>query len=174
MFLLRHGQSTFNAAESADGRDPQIPDPPLTPLGRAQVAAAAERLADRGIVRLISSPYTRALQTAAIVAERLGLPVQVTSLVGERRLFSCDIGSKAHDLKQAWPALDFACLGGDTVEWWKPFPEGHESMMARIRTFENESYAWDHRDRTLIVSHWYYINGATGADPINAEIVRWD
>ncbi len=174
MFLLRHGQSTYNAAETALGRDPQIPDPPLTPLGRAQVAAAAERLAGIGIVRVISSPYTRALQTASIVAERLGLSIQVTPLVGERRLFSCDMGAPAPSLKQAWPALDFSCLGDDNAEWWKPFPEGHESMMARIRTFENESYAWDHRDRTLIVSHWYYINGATGADPANAEIVRWD
>ena len=45
MILLRHGQSEFNRAFGATGRDPGIPDAPLTPLGETQAAAAAEALA---------------------------------------------------------------------------------------------------------------------------------
>lgn len=174
MFLIRHGQSTYNAAQSLLGRDPQIPDPPLTPLGQAQVARAAEKLAGMGIKTLRSSPYTRALQTAQIIAERLSLPIVLEPLAGERRLYSCDVGSPVSVLQTQFPEVDFSTMSSASHEWWKPFPESHERLMARISALETESYAWEDRDRALIVSHWFFINGATGADPDNAEIVRWD
>ena len=68
MILLRHGQSEFNLHFTATRRDPGIIDPRLTPLGHDQARQAAEALAGQGIRRIIVSPYTRALQTAAPVA----------------------------------------------------------------------------------------------------------
>ena len=53
-------------------------------LGRQQAAAAAETLAGERIGRIICSPYTRALQTAAPLARRLGRPGIVTPTVRER------------------------------------------------------------------------------------------
>lgn len=38
VYLIRHGQSTFNAAYERDGVDPMLFDAPLTKLGRRQVA----------------------------------------------------------------------------------------------------------------------------------------
>jgi len=38
VYLIRHGQSTFNAAYERDGVDPMLFDAPLTELGRRQVA----------------------------------------------------------------------------------------------------------------------------------------
>jgi broad specificity phosphatase PhoE len=48
MILLRHGQSEFNLHFTATKRDPGIVDAPLTDLGHAQAAAAAEELAASG------------------------------------------------------------------------------------------------------------------------------
>jgi broad specificity phosphatase PhoE len=45
MILLRHGQSEFNLHFTATKRDPGIPDPKLTGLGRDQAQRAAEALA---------------------------------------------------------------------------------------------------------------------------------
>ena len=88
MILLRHGQSEFNLHYSATKRDPGIEDPRLTPLGHEQAEHAAEALANAGVRRIIASPYTRALQTAAPLARRLadaiarieGTPVPVGDL----------------------------------------------------------------------------------------------
>lgn len=83
IFWVRHGQSTWNVLDRLQGHELS---PPLTELGRAQAVAAAETLADRGIVRLLSSPAVRALETAKIIATRLGLEVEVEPLLLEKGL----------------------------------------------------------------------------------------
>ena len=80
---VRHGQSTWNVIDRMQGHELS---PPLTDLGREQAAAAAASLADRGVVRLLSSPATRALETAEIIGERLGLEVEVEPLLLEKGL----------------------------------------------------------------------------------------
>ena len=77
MILVRHGQSHFNVHFSATRKDPGIVDPGLTEEGERQAQAAAEDLSERGIERIIASPYWRTLHTAEIIAERLGLPVSI-------------------------------------------------------------------------------------------------
>lgn len=67
---LRHGQSTWNAAERLQYGDPT---PPLTELGRAQARAAAGALGGTTFRTVISSPARRAVQTARIVSPALGL-----------------------------------------------------------------------------------------------------
>ena len=78
LYLIRHGQSTNNAL--ADERE-RVCDPPLTELGWRQSERLAEHLADGrrgyGITRLYTSPMWRALQTAKLVGQALGLPVEV-------------------------------------------------------------------------------------------------
>src|SRR4051794_16415355 len=103
MLLIRHAQSEFNAAFSVTRVDPGIPDPKLTVQGREQAAAAAETLRGTGIKRLISSPYRRALETATIIADVLGLDVTIEALVRERAAFHCDIGTCPGDLRSLFP-----------------------------------------------------------------------
>ena len=50
---------------------------PLSELGRRRAEALAERLANSGIDRIISSPLERAQETARILASRLPQPVEV-------------------------------------------------------------------------------------------------
>ena len=80
---MRHGQSTWNVLDRLQGHELS---PPLTDLGREQAQEAAEALADRGVVRLLSSPATRALETAEIIAAHLGLEVEVEPLLLEKGL----------------------------------------------------------------------------------------
>lgn len=83
IFWVRHGQSTWNAIDRMQGHELS---PPLTDLGRAQSVQAAEALVDRGVVHLLSSPATRALETAAVIGERLGLDVVTEPLLLEKGL----------------------------------------------------------------------------------------
>ena len=171
MILLRHGQSEFNLHFTATKRDPGIPDPKLTELGRRQAVAAAEALAAEPIRRIIASPYTRALETAAPIAERLGIPVIVTPTVRERYAFSCDIGTPRTELALRWPAL-----GLDHLEevWWPPIEEPDHQIEARAALFRAEMAALpDWRD-TLVVSHWGFILAMTGQRLMNGEWLRCD
>ena len=172
MILLRHGQSAFNLAFTMTRRDPGIPDPHLTPLGQAQADAAAEALAGHGITRIIASPYTRALQTAAPVARRLGLPILVNPVVRERYAFSCDIGSHRPVLEQAWPGIDFGGIGEDA--WWPAIEEPEAQIIGRARLFRAEMAALpDWRD-TLVVSHWGFILCVTGQSMANGQWIGCD
>ena len=83
IFWVRHGQSTWNAIDRMQGHELS---PPLTDLGRAQSAQAADALVGRGVVHLLSSPATRALETAAVIGERLGLDVVIEPLLLEKGL----------------------------------------------------------------------------------------
>ncbi len=67
LYLIRHGQSTNNRG------DTRVADPPLTELAEEQARRAGESLRNEGITRLYCSPMLRALQTAIIIGDSLGL-----------------------------------------------------------------------------------------------------
>ncbi|MCY3563242.1 MAG: NUDIX hydrolase [Acidimicrobiia bacterium] len=78
LFLVRH---------AAAGSRQRWTEPdharPLTPKGRRQSHALAERLAGEGIERLVSSPYVRCVQTLEPLSEVLGIPVEEHPALGE-------------------------------------------------------------------------------------------
>jgi len=69
-YLVRHGQTEWNALGRIQGRS----DIPLNEVGRAQAQEAAEALEMSGLQAIYSSPLSRALDTASIMAAHLGLP----------------------------------------------------------------------------------------------------
>jgi broad specificity phosphatase PhoE len=76
VFLLRHGEPDWSP-----GGGLSVNDPALTPYGRAQARAAAERLVGQRIDAIYVSPYRRARETAEPLAERSGIePVVVEGL----------------------------------------------------------------------------------------------
>ncbi len=81
LVLIRHGQSHNNAIWAATGRSlGRLPDPPLTDVGRAQAKQLAQAVGagDLGVQPTIvyASLMTRAIQTAAPLADVLDLPIQ--------------------------------------------------------------------------------------------------
>ncbi len=171
MILLRHGQSEFNLHFTATRRDPGIADPRLTPQGQAQAEQAAIALADIGIERIIASPYTRALQTAAPLAAKLGIPVQINPIVRERYAFVCDVGSPRTELQKNWPTHDFSVI--DEV-WWPSGDEPEELVVARAAHFRAEMRASADWSRTVVVSHWGFIMSLTGVSVQNGQWLRFD
>ena len=150
--------------------DAAIPDPALTATGRAQAGLAADQLREHGITRLIASPYRRTLETAVIIAERLGLDIEVDPLVRERCAFSCDQGSPASVLAGLWPDLDFSGL--DEL-WWGRRIESQASIEGRSRTFAAAMARRADWPSVAVVSHWGFIRASTGRSLGNAELVRW-
>jgi 2,3-bisphosphoglycerate-dependent phosphoglycerate mutase len=75
LYLIRHGQSTNNAA--AENPQTRVYDPPLTDLGRRQADNLAGYLRGAGITHLYCSPMYRALQTTAPAAAALGMKAEI-------------------------------------------------------------------------------------------------
>lgn len=82
LVLLRHGQTEWNAGSRMQG---QI-DTDLTDLGRAQAVAAAEVLAKRQPLMIVSSDLRRAFDTAMALGERSDLPVEIDIRLRETHL----------------------------------------------------------------------------------------
>jgi broad specificity phosphatase PhoE len=176
MLLVRHGQSEFNAAFTLTRVDPGIPDPELTPTGRRQAEAAAAALATHGVTRLVASPYTRTLQTASIIAEALGLPIEIDPRVRERAAFHCDIGSPPSQLARRFPALDFTHLGDP---WWHDHltldrAETEAELGLRAAAFRRDMAAREDWRRIAVITHWGFMRALTGRQAQNGEIMAFD
>lgn len=76
LFLIRHGQTSWNILGRAQGHT----DIPLDPTGQAQAAALGRGLAGAEITKVISSDLLRARETAEV----LGLPVETRADLRER------------------------------------------------------------------------------------------
>jgi broad specificity phosphatase PhoE len=171
MILLRHGQSEFNLHFTATRRDPGIEDAGLTPLGQDQAAAAAQALRETPLTRLIVSPYTRALQTAAPILAGRDIELEVTDLVRERYAFSCDIGSAPALLAERFPDHDFAHL---PARWWPDCFEEEDSVIERASLFRARMADDPAQEGTLLVSHWAFILALTGISLPNGGWLAYD
>jgi len=81
LLLIRHAESEGNR----DRVFTATPEVGLTEAGADQARRAAGRIQrDYAPVRIVSSPFRRARQTAAILAEALALPVSVEADLRER------------------------------------------------------------------------------------------
>jgi probable phosphoglycerate mutase len=98
IFLLRHGQTAWNAETRIQG---QL-DIPLDDTGLWQAQRLGAALQHEGIQALYSSDLQRARQTAAPLAAAIGLPVHLTAALRERG-FGRFEGQTYAAIEAQWP-----------------------------------------------------------------------
>lgn len=76
LILIRHGMPD-------EGHRERPRDPPLNAIGLQQAADVAAKLVAEGVDYIVSSPQLRAQNTAAPLAERLGLPIHILDGLAE-------------------------------------------------------------------------------------------
>lgn len=103
LFLVRHCESTGQEASA-----------PLTPVGQAQAVLLADYLETVGPELLVSSPYTRAQQSVAPLAQRLGLPVEIDTRLAERVLSAEPLAHWRDAIRQTFVDLDLMWPGGES------------------------------------------------------------
>jgi len=118
-YFVRHGESEANAARLFAGRS----DSPLTARGRQQAEAVADTLAGTKFDRIVATPLHRSLDTAQVIARRLGLPVEI-----EPDLIEIDVGDKTG---AAWDEI--AALPDWRDDGFVAWPNGEtlEAVLAR-------------------------------------------
>ncbi|MDQ2838381.1 MAG: bifunctional RNase H/acid phosphatase [Actinomycetota bacterium] len=145
--LLRHGVTEYSLAKRFAGRS----DLPLTELGIEQARQAAGRVAELGPADvLLSSPLLRTRQTAAAVADRLGIPAGIDEGVIESDYGDWD-GYTFEEIRQSSPAELARWLADPAVA--PPGGESFDQVTRRVRRARDRILA-AHREQTIVlVSH---------------------
>jgi probable phosphoglycerate mutase len=154
LVLLRHGETVHTRAKrfSGSGGD----DPPLSADGVAQARAAGERLAvvlgtgSDGVAVVVTSPLQRARQTAEVVAELLGAPLEIDDGLAE-----CDFGVweglTFAEVQEQWPDELEAWLASTAVA--PPDGESFDEVLVRVRAARDRVLARAHAGTAVVVSH---------------------
>jgi broad specificity phosphatase PhoE len=132
LLLVRHGETDWNA----DGRLQGHTDRPLSDLGRRQAQRLAEELEGEELEAIYSSDLSRARETAEIVGERLGLPVELDPGLREK-----DWGN--------WEGL--TAVERDRVEFMGESTEAHQERI--LDTLRRIAGRHPGAGRVLVVTH---------------------
>lgn len=176
LYFMRHGESEFNKANRWTGST----NSPLTKKGLEQSLQAGQELKRLGanFDIIISSPLTRAFQTAEQVATALGYPVNkihLNDMLVERNFGSLE-GKKALVATTKYVTDESAIDSYDDVETL-------EAFQARVDDFFKYLQTLPH-DNILLVGHGAFgraLRRTVNKDPItkrgkvfsNAEVERF-
>ncbi len=177
--FIRHGQSEFNAAfELIRPKDPMIFDARLTEKGRGQASALAGQGLWHDVQLVVTSPLTRAIETALLAFAGTPVPIRVEALHRERVEHSGDLGRPRAALAGEFGHLEF----GTFPEFWWHHAEGRpneiaieseETLGARVADFR----AWlaGRPERNIaVVGHGTFLNRLTGHSFANCEVLERD
>ncbi|WP_111719957.1 histidine phosphatase family protein [Homoserinimonas sp. OAct 916] len=99
LVLVRHGQTDWNRERRIQG----LTDIPLNETGRQQALDAAGRLRGRSWDGVITSPLSRARDTALIISEQLSLPAPVSVAEISERNFGEGEGLTGEEVLERFP-----------------------------------------------------------------------
>lgn len=137
-FLVRHGETEWNRIHRIQGSS----DIPLNDTGRAQALAVGAVLAKHRFDLIVSSPLTRAMETATIIARRMGMPLPLPIATIVERHYGEAEGCTRDELDARYP--------GDTPV---PGRESREAVQQRVvRALGDLAIRHPHAD-ILVVSH---------------------
>jgi broad specificity phosphatase PhoE len=168
ILLIRHGDALPDAAEVV--LDGKYDSQPLSALGRNQALALADRLRHANIDAIYSSPIPRARQTAAPLAEALGIEILEDDDLREVRLGpvgpAIPPGASGEQIAAALrerlrSIRDVALVSG----LWSDIPgsEPSEALKARATTTIAAIAATHPGQRLAIFSHAALINAYLAA-----------
>lgn len=151
LLLVRHGETERNREGRVLGQGNQS----LTEEGRRQAVALAQALSRESVTALYSSPLKRAVETAEIIGDKLGLPVQVVADLAEVDAGALD-GLNSQEMRARYPnfmAL-WDCDPGSAV-----MPGGESLAQVQQRAWLSvQSFLREHPEANVVaVSHNFTI-----------------
>ena len=147
IIIIRHGETEWNKTGRFQGHS----DVPLSEEGRAQAEALGKNLVVDHVDAIYASDLTRAMETAAPLAERFGLPV-----IPDPQLRELNFG--------AWEGRNFNDVNAENPDAMKNFyndpeqanipdSENFTDFQRRVAGRVREIAAQERGKRIVIVSH---------------------
>jgi broad specificity phosphatase PhoE len=155
LIYVRHGESESNAAADRVAL-PEEQGDRLTDRGREQARAAADAVASAGARRLFSSPMRRATETAAVIAERTGLEIEINPLIHELREFEgyTELDSD-RQVELRWSTRMAA--HADDPDYGPDGADSFNHLISRVRGFKAELEGLDDDAVVIAVSHGIFL-----------------
>ncbi len=168
-FVMRHGEGEQNVLGILSSK---VDNPHhLTEKGISQVGETAEKLKEKKVSKIISSPFIRTKETAEIVAEKLGLSKD--DIIYDERICEMNLGD--FDMKDFASYKAFYSSFEEMLE--KPVPNGesHNDLRKRAGEFLYDIDTKYSNENILFVTHmsiaWALCATAVGADKTKAEVL---
>ena len=167
LWLIRHAQSTWNAAGRWQGHC----DSPLSELGRSQAKELAQRVDPGAVDVLVSSDLERALETARIVGAAIGREPDPDP--GFREL---DLGAwgglTRPEIQERWPDV-LRRFDADEFDARPAEGETRAELAVRVHAATARVVAENPGRRIAIVTHYGAIQALVpGSWLENAELYR--
>lgn len=163
LIVVRHGETVWNR----EGRQQGWLDTDLTELGVAQTQAVAEGLAEAGIAAVYSSDLGRAVKSAQIIAEKLGLAVVTEERLRERNLGIVQ-GMTLAEFAEEKPD-EYARFSSCDADYVVPEGESRRQISERVVASVNDIAGRHEGKRVLLVAHGGVLNSmfryAVGLEP---------
>ena len=86
----------------------------LSDAGHQQSQRVADLLEGEDVAAIVSSPYSRAIQTVRPLAKRLGMAIQIDPELRERHLSSGPLDDFKASLEATWRDFDLVYPGGES------------------------------------------------------------
>lgn len=145
LLLIRHGQTIWNTEFRTQGRT----DIPLDDTGRAQAECLAQRLCVESDAVIYTSPLSRALHTARILAKKHAQTIITSELLLERN-FGLWEGEPFSELKIKYPD-QAAAWDKDPYTFTPPDAEPLSQVYSRCQQFIALLQATHTPEDTIIV-----------------------
>ena len=158
IYLVRHGEPDYEPIDSRGWPGMAADSAPLTALGHKQAEELADLLGGIRATYLVSSPFTRALHSAAIIGHRLALGVRVDH----------DLRDWLPDHTGLWSVADLHAAQAEFEAYDGEWPDGIQRRwepLSRVRDRARAAIA-RHAATTdgpvLAVTHAMVIRALTG------------
>ncbi len=160
LYILRHGQTDYNLNRKIQGRGINAP---LNETGRWQASRVAEVLREKPLERLYSSGMDRAIQTADVIAQVIGLQNTPYSELDEMdfgRLEGLDYNDEQVELQwmlQEWSKGngDARATGGESaVEVFERANTKFQELLASAGPNESLAFVLHGRLIRILMSQW--------------------
>jgi broad specificity phosphatase PhoE len=146
--LIRHGESQGNREWRLQGQH----EYPMTERGGRQAEALARRLARWQIAAVYSSPLRRAWDTAAVIAEALGLTAQALPAIQEYDFGELS-GLTWGEIHERAPAVAAAVVSPSAEYPHYPGEEGREAFRSRVCGALWDLREHHHGETVAVVTH---------------------
>jgi len=145
--MIRHGEIASNVNKVYAGRSPE----PLTEKGIQQARQVSEKLKSLKIDALYSSPIQRALQTAQIVGEHIGIDPVVNDAFRELEMGPWE-GMSEHDVAKEYPD-EWVLWNKNPAELKLPGRETLNELLERVIEGVRNIYHEARSPNIVIVTH---------------------
>jgi len=169
-YFVRHGEPDYSEQNTKIYQGFGVNLSPLSETGVRQIKETARDNRLKGAEIILSSPYTRALQTAAILSKELNVDIVVETDLHEwlaNKDFLYEGDETAKKAFEEYESGNGEYPGGKEMAW-----EDAPSIRRRVLKVLNR-YA--SRGKVIVAAHGMMIQAVTGREhPVHGEVVPFE